>query len=189
VTTFPPQPIPAKQKSLKGFYVAMGVLLALTVGGWFAWTPLKIMYYEKKVEIASSLVLVPLKSGWSERHVKAHELAMLGPASYKSFARLLGKGSSVDRIEVMMGLSSPGNTLWALPLYADVAMSKHSDSRIPAIAAELAATMVEVDLGRPVVQWPERKKFKNDEEHRLAISNCFLDWWEREGKAMYGIGE
>jgi hypothetical protein len=31
-------------KALRGFYVAMGAILALTVGGWFAWPQIKLHY-------------------------------------------------------------------------------------------------------------------------------------------------
>jgi hypothetical protein len=58
VTTPAPSGPAKRSKRMLGFYVSIGVVLALFVGGWFAWTPLKLGYAIYRVQ----------RTDYSKRH-------------------------------------------------------------------------------------------------------------------------
>ena len=47
--TEPVEQQPKRERSLLGFYIAMGVLAAMVVLGVWLWTPLRIWYWEREL--------------------------------------------------------------------------------------------------------------------------------------------
>jgi hypothetical protein len=174
-----PEPPPAeKKRSLLGFYIAMGVMAALFVAGYFAWTPLRVLYMERQVMQASSFPGIGGLGVKTARQEKAEELARLGPVTYHAFARLLKAEHPGDQMVVLHALAETKST-WALPLFAEYIQSPGRKPLFAAVAAGDTETMV----GK---QFMLHKSTGTDNQLYKETRRRFLVWWEREGKAKYG---
>jgi hypothetical protein len=117
---------------MAGFYVATGMVCLLLIGFYFAWTPLRVFYWEREVRKAPK---VPSPGYAADTRVPATEkLAAVGPHALPAFKRLLSGGHAV----ALAGLRQP-NDRWALPLIAQAVRS--SDSVMVVQAAYAAERM------------------------------------------------
>jgi hypothetical protein len=173
------------------FYVGTGLVLALLVGGWFAWTPLKMYRYEQKV--------LGMESGSAAQLRAMREVAELGPVSRTVMRRLLANPDAGVRVSACRGLHLARQS-WAVPLLIRAALDPE-----PAVAgASIAAVVNTADIAslkeavntaaRPrVMLIPEvGKRYTEDlpviEDTREveSLRSRLVSWWEREGKAKYG---
>ena len=175
---------PKKRKGLLAFYVATGFLALLFVGFYFAWTPLRVLYWERKVRTkprsSSGNPQGAVVQDSDARVLAAIKLAKLGTAARSAFRRLLNSPDMGVRTAALFGLrdSQPS---WALPLLVEVCSDK--DQAVVCHALWAAEDICGRQFG-PAQEFGPRG---NDAPLKAARRN-FLDWWNREGKAKYGRG-
>jgi hypothetical protein len=163
---------------MAGFYLAMGALLALAVGFAFAWTPLRILRWERAV------VKAPGSSAWdlgNEKYQAACLLVDLGPAALPAVRRLVGNPDAEVRLAAVSALREPEHA-WGLPLIVEAASDK--DWRVAYVAigsAEKVSGRRFGNVASPLTEPP------TDETLRV-FRRLLLDWWEREGRVKYGGG-
>jgi hypothetical protein len=148
------------------FYVGTGVVLALFLGGWFAWTPLRIAYYERSARTGHTGE--PPDDLTTTKGLHAiYRLVEIGPRAEPALRRLLRSESRDLRYEVASALRIR-EAQWTIPLLVLAAQDRDRD------IAQTAMWGVE-----PVLH--DGLRFRSTEE--------LLSWWHREGKAKYGSGE
>lgn len=150
-------------KGLLAFYVAMGAVLALVAVVCFAWTPLKIRYYEQQARRAHKDV--PFSQRAFIKGICAiSELAQIGPPAEPALKRLLSSRDRELRHNVALELNRRGAE-WTMPLLVFAAQDR--DAQV----ADTALQGVELLL---------------DGSASFSSADELLAWWEREGKAKYG---
>jgi hypothetical protein len=186
---------PAKHgRSLTGFYIALGVVAVLVGLGAWLWTPLRVLYWEREVRRTAPIPsenLVPGPRGFDPRFVgprvqAARRLADIGPAAYASFNRLLNGSDDLLAIQVLSALGEPRDS-WALPLIVHAASGKDAEKTPWAIGVAQNITDRKFYPARPDTGQPRPPPLT--EEDVAQGQRNLLDWWEREGKAMYGEGQ
>jgi hypothetical protein len=153
------------------FYISTGLVVALFVAGYFAWTPLRVWYLERRIR--------SMYSGSIEdvRMFEFRKLANCGPQAYRSFERLVNRSPDL-RWSAMRALRKPADS-WALPLVVESANSAQFETVHAALIAAKRIT------GKNFVPWTDRFPSMPDPgPHRKRL----LAWWESEGKAKYGRG-
>jgi hypothetical protein len=177
-----------------GFYVAMGALLALAVGFCFAWTPLRIWYWQGEVRRRGPCGTTTLTRTPSGVHISrtprgdaARELVRIGPRASPALKRLLQEGGD-DRLryDVLSGIKGE-DAPWVVPLLIDVLKgSEYAETR-------LTVQIMELFAGRQFIPRPAYSRILsligdswNENERVEEGRKSALDWWEREGKAKYG---
>ena len=196
--TVPAPSGPAKRsRRMLGFYVAMGVALALAVSFYFAWTPLRVRYWEREVRREAPgysrrpqvsqdgrVVFVNMVLG-----DPAGKLAALGPGSAPAFERLLRAEAPGVRLAAVEGLHR-ARAEWCVPLL--VGAVGDADSEVSVTATRAVADIMknglhkssQLDLTRAVNLY---LSLRQKEPARLRQE--VLDWWESEGQAKYGGAE
>jgi hypothetical protein len=179
---------PKHRRGMLGFYLAMGALLALAVGFGFAWTPLRVSYWEREVRSDGSLNCTDYSSGYvpGQRDKAARKLAECGPVSLQAFRRLLSKGDPAFRVAVLYGLTEDAKATWAVRLLVDASGDPDFCVAGQAIMAVSAIT------GKRFL--PPYKAGLASEPRTTAgavgIGRRNLQaWWEKEGRAKYGGGD
>ena len=191
-----PPPAPRSRRML-AFYASTGVVLALFVGAWFAWTPLRIWYWHRNVRQSKTEVILFDKEQpitWStERVDAATRLVRLGQAAGPALDRLLRSEDRGVRRDVFAGIGN-SSAAWTIPIVI-AACRREKDSRVGAMGLAAAGVLtgreplpsdyaeagtglgqVHEGMGPSPVRYSERLR-------------DLLAWWEREGKAKYGRGE
>ncbi len=162
------------------------------VGFYFAWTPLRIWYWEREVR----------RRGWSSvttegpgpdgtwvrktpRINAARELLRLGPAAEPAVRRLLEVDDDGDRLpEDVLHAFSRREDKWALPLLIEIAGDKNSYVYYGAIYA--AERVTRRKFFPPVRHINELSGWGAARRWREQARKNLLDWWEKEGRAEYG---
>jgi hypothetical protein len=178
----PAQPPAEKRKTLLAFYVGMGAVLALAVAFYFAWTPLRVWYWEREVRQSDTSLVTKIDSSHgtlllSPRALAAMRLVDLRPRAFPALKRLLHHPDEGVRRETLFALEESGRrTMWAFPLLIEVVGKGDFD------AAHGAVRAAEKMSGRKFVQ---NYSYFSPELTREQM----LRWWEREGTAKYGGAE
>jgi hypothetical protein len=163
-----------RRRGLLGFYISTGVVVTLFVACYFAWTPLRVWYWERKVRNARRdyVVGVGPSTIWmlTPRADAAKRLAALGPSARPAFQRLLSQGEMLDQVQLSAVLRDT-RSVWALPLL--VAVVRNED---PLYIIPTGLHIDEMAEGAPAAT-----SASSPEQARTMI----LTWWEREGKAKY----
>ena len=167
-------------RNLTGFYIGLGVVVALVGLGAWMWKPLYICHLEREVKHAISSAKFRSASGYDTPEA-ARKLARCGPSAYAAFDRLL-KWQRFDDGEIVSAFwdrDLKGQT-WALPLLAREAKSTAFRVYHPATCA--AETITGIQFIEPVAN------VKSDEFGQAVDKGRerFLVWWEQEGRAKYG---
>jgi hypothetical protein len=184
-----------RRKGLLAFYVGTGVVVLVLVGFWFAWTPLKVWYWERQVRRAPGASYTAGPDGWKialdlPRTQAARALADLGPSSEMAFRRLLNSRNSKLNGYVLKALNRPEDS-WALPMLVDIA--KHEDLELAEDAIYAAQRIAGESFFPPQkgtgdisdIPLGGIRKPKGVEPARVRL----LAWWNREGRARYGRRE
>jgi len=183
----PPDDRPRSRRML-GFYIAMGAALALFVGGWFAWTPLRIGYWEGKVRRTDPSPYVKTGPHGScfvqpcDRAARA--LAELGPAALPAVSRLLRDENSQTQAAVVRALGDTKST-WALPLLIEL-MEKPTAEYGVILACVYAVS--NLTGYRVPTHYSGTSQSFTDNDNAQHCRRSLLDWWGREGRAKYGRG-
>jgi hypothetical protein len=176
-----------------GFYVGMGVLLALAAGFYLAWTPARVCWHRRQV--------LEAPSGNAAQWRAVRDTARLGPASETVVRELLAHPDTGVRLSACRGLHLAGQA-WSVPLL--VAAAGDSNPEVAGCAIAAAAGIADIaplnaavnaprgfgrplvmllpEKGEPLVQLPLVADRREVESLRLRL----MDWWEREGRARYG---
>jgi len=176
------------------FYAGTGVICLLLVGFYFAWTPVRVWYWEREVlnaePVASPDMTLKADSsgllpvfGPGPRTIAARKLANCGAQAEPAFRRLLQTGDSRFRVEVVRAIYGSKH-LWALPLLIE--MTADEDPRVVREAIGGADSIV-ADRSFTSGGWMD-----NPGPQQAVVDSCrkkLLAWWKREGKAKYGRGE
>ncbi len=158
-------PAEKKRKGMLGFYVGLGVVAALLVGGWFAWTPLRVSYYRRRV--------ASLPDG-RERLDAGVALARIGPPAEQALRELISSEDVLTRSYAVAGMHNGGSVFW-LPLLVEASRDPEdyiADRAIHAVHERSRRTF-------------DRPFDLSGSETLKAQRKMVLDWWEREGKAQY----
>ena len=154
-----------------GFYMGTGVVLALFVGGWLAWTPLWVSYWEREAIKEQRAWHQP---GYSRKRVDAvRDLAALGPGAYQAVDRLLKNREMYPYWHVFGGLEEARAT-WALPLVIRACRSEDAQVAGRAVMAVEKLSGKTFHSAHPSIEGLAR--------YRPQV----LAWWESEGRAKYG---
>lgn len=168
-----------RSKRMLGFYVSTGVALALFVGGWFAWTPLRVAYYARQVRKAARNCK---RSRQARRRLPAAvALINMGPGASGTVEDLLSSYVGSEASLTVAGIDGPED-VWCLPLIIKrlehMPRGRYCQQEIVAVNAITGryfhATQT-ISMDDP--DWPAY--------FESMRSNC-LDWWETEGQARYG---
>ena len=177
-----------KRRGMLGFYIGIGVFLALFVGGWFAWPTLKIWHWEVRLRslVAQDRKEAPL-TDFARGNEYMTKLACAGPQAYPAYERLLGVAAPAHKAQ-MLEVAARNQARWAIPLVVE--MAEKGDAEVISAAVEAAERLADrdffprsslsgVSLGAEF-EWPA-------EEVSKGRRNLF-SWWNREGKAKYAGG-
>jgi hypothetical protein len=182
-----PSPGPVKRPGrMLVFYVSTGVVLALFVSGWFAWTPLRVWYWER--EVRRHMPMMGLVPGAKNPHARAvHCLVAIGPQSRAAVERLFKENDSALQIYLLVALRDRTNT-WALSLLVGQVRTKDCLGNF-----ELFDT-VSLISDRDFMKGSERQTsgpagIGLSEVDFAEVRRRILVWWEREGKVNYGRGK
>lgn len=113
--------IPEKRKGLLTFYVVTGVVVALLVGSYFAWTPLKVLYWEKKtIEATTGHMIIQRRPGDGTVYFTAlpeapRRLAAIGKPAQGALERLLAHDDPGIRLACVQALGE-ARAKWAVSL-------------------------------------------------------------------------
>ena len=169
------------KRSLLGFYIVAVILLLLTAGLSFAWTPLRLRYWERKTRSAAADYERALKSG-SSREVNAAR-GRVFPAATKlvalgSIARPAVEAAveesprAAEAIVMVLGETRP---TWALPILVKMCQQ------------EAYSSLCIVETAEKITNRNFSRTFRAGPATGLRPDRrLFLAWWEREGKAKYG---
>ncbi len=198
-----------RRKGLVGFYVGMGAVLALVVTFYFAWTPLRALYWEREVRkvfppppkravcrwggrgfvattnFPNEEILILTYEQAAERPVG--ELVSLGPAAEPALRRLLALSRARKSVLVLLGKRG---ARWALPLVVEHLAAPDEDPGAGA-AAVYAAERFSGEAFFPRRPATGKKTFvpvMPEPDNVARARRAVLDWWEREGRARYGRG-
>ena len=180
-----------KRRGMVAFYVATGVACLLLVGFYFAWTPLRVWYWEREVHHRESSRLKRTPSGVVINRATisdaARELVRIGPRAAHALKRLLQEeGENHLRLDVLDGIRGE-DVPWVAPLLVGLLRtSQHSEARV-------TVQIMEQCSGRQFMPPPARGRIENlagstwgkDERVEEGRKNALV-WWEKEGKAKYG---
>jgi hypothetical protein len=182
-----------------GFYVGTGMVVVLFVGGWFAWTPLRVWYWERETVKTMADYRGPGPLGGFCKSPRAPlELATLGPAAYGAFDRLLENPEQGVRLACVAALFD-ARPRWDYPLLIKASQDRDVEVAVRAISVVQLRTNEEFfpkRLGNgwvtgyyivSVVAGNEKWRTMSQEEVG-PIREALLAWWDREGKAKYGRG-
>ena len=173
---------PRTRRGMLAFYVGIGAVLALFVGGWFAWTPLRIWYWEQKASSADTggSNFIPLGlAGWPVSPGNpctdaVSSLVAVGPQSLPAIRRLLHGTDQKRTLCVLAALRDP-KSVWALPVLVELVRDdRDATARYWAMRAAAGAS------GNAFPIFLSGMGSEEEDHQRL------LRWWEREGKAKYG---
>jgi hypothetical protein len=185
------------RKGLLAFYISMGVVALLFVGFCFAWTPLRVWYWEREVRRSPPWIFSPGQSGQTPviefpRTRAARALADLGPSSAAAFRRLV-RARNYDPNGYVLGVLNRPDDSWALPMLMETA--KRDD---PALAAHAIYAVQDItgksffpsvkSTGDAISDIPLGGAAWSRETVEPARTKL-LKWWTREGKAKYGSGK
>jgi hypothetical protein len=158
---------------MPGFYIGISVIVMLFVGGWLAWTPLRVWYWERGVRGAATD---------EERTDCITGLVLVGPSAYPAVKRIYDSLNATDKRGLLAFLQSLPETEWSLPLYVETARG----AEITQENFMLVSDAVNGGLGYAGLKGTGQKK----DETLVAVlrrdRKVLLDWWEREGRAKYG---
>lgn len=160
-----PEP-PVGDRSLAGFYLALGLVAGLAVFAAWVWNPLRAAHWERQV-----------RSAYERGNVKAagdalDKLEALGPAAKAAAGRLLAPNRAWYRGQVIQALDRKENR-WLLP--ALVRLAREDGDRAVVFLAVRSAESIS---GRIFfLAAPET----TTESGRARL----LDWWDREGRDKY----
>ena len=122
------------KRSLGGFYITTGVVLALLVGFYFSWVPLKRQYWAKEFCSADT---------WKKRHFAMHKLTALGPDALPAIEGLLDPRDKKMCYKTLDTLGYHENDItWMLPLLMERVCS--SDKKTAGMGIVAAARAGEV---------------------------------------------
>lgn len=183
-----------KGRSLAGFYIGLGVAAALLLGGWFAWTPLRIGYYEWRIvktypkDGAESVLADWIMHSTRDRNSEptelkgycwARSLVDIGPQSRPTLERLLRSENPIVRRMVVIALGRSKQP-WAMALLVEASRDTNID--VAWRAVYFAGTITDQSFFR-------EGTYSGDPWAPLrAARRSLLNWWEREGRAEYGDG-
>jgi hypothetical protein len=184
-------PTPKKKRKLLGFYVAALVVLGLVVGFYFAWTPVRAMYYEW------SLRAYFTTSGNDETQTTRWRAGLmtfikLGPIAGPKLLRLLRDTAPAKREDLIMAAGLSGKP-WVLPMLAAAARNGDPDEVVEAVSgAERITGATFFPRGpRWTIKWTgpdtaslEKRTLKEGE--MTEGRKKFLEWWAQEGHSEYG---
>jgi hypothetical protein len=166
------------------FYVGTGVVLALLVGGWFAWTPLRVWYWEREVLKAAELD-GPGAPGDLPDPMKCDRplgrLLDIGPPALPAVERLLAhryvslRQRVVGHVYEERSTKKPGNHVdWAVPLMVRTALAD----------PDVNTRQLAVDMLDNTTEFREASSATDFE----GLTRELRAWWESEGRAKYGDG-
>ena len=173
----PSAPSPKPRRGMLAFYGAMGAVVVLFAAGYFAWTPLRIWYWEREVlreeDPTISADLIGASSDFRREHA-AYYLLAAGDQARPAIRRLLSSDRSGVRMlmVVVCGGSRDLERRWVVPHLVEIARTDH-DAVVRTCAVTAVADITNVREDSP--------SFYRDPGVREL-----LKWWKREGKAKYG---
>ena len=202
---------PARRRGMTSFYLAMGALLALAAAFAFAWTPLRVWYWEK--EFMGYVRAVPADTpvsfhiwrpnggrmliGTAKEGTEAlGRLIELGPAAASAIERALSSLPADRQMRVMDCLAEAGEAWTVRALVSSVRGGKPYLVREALDTAERVTGQVFFPNGPRSTRNPN-PPIRAGEWTGRAIQPAelevgrerFLAWWESEGQAKYGGGE
>jgi len=164
---------PAKDRSLVGFYLALGLVAGLAVFAAWIWNPLRAARWERQVRAAYERGDVKTAADALDK------LEAIGPAARPAFERLLAPNGAWYRGQIAQ-LAGRRENKWLLPVMVRLVREDRESAPVylALAAAEGMSGRIFLDpgflprsreLGPAVAQGRER----------------LLEWWEREGRDKY----
>ena len=197
-----PEPVGKKRKGMLGFYVLTGVALALFGSFYFAWTPLKVRYWERELTRffestaggRSGYAItqnsgVPTTVSCGTRNTRAlSKLLEIGPPARSALERTCA--SFPSQRSLIIGYLGCPQGMWTFPLVIEAACEQDSLVAVSAVdAAERLSGQSFFPKGPRMVRskpGPGAMSREIGDSELAAARKNLLDWWEREGKAKYG---
>jgi hypothetical protein len=199
-----------RRRGMLAFYVSTGVALVLLVAGYFAWTPLRIWYWERTLMNYVQAMPADRPVSFSVRRPDGsrvligtakegtntlEKLLEVGPAAAPALERVIASLSADRQMRVMHCLAETDEAWTVRALVSSVRNGKHYLAMDALDAAERLTGQVFFPKGRRSVP-PPNPPIKDCVVGRAVDAaevkegrKNFLAWWNREGKAKYGRSE
>jgi hypothetical protein len=165
----------SRRKGLLAFYIGIGVASLLVVGACFAWKPLRVWQCEKYL---MSMPRPDFTTFDTEAIDASEGLVAIGPQAIPAIKRVLVRDENLAGGYLLDALYEEC-PIWAVELLVEHSISGWDDDVRCA-----CMSLVEEATGKDFGCGNQQTVCIEDESFRKMV-----DWWQAEGKAMYGSGK